>query len=167
MSGKSAVGAVAGTLNVTLWSFIGLETAAVAAGVVENPKRNVPIATVGGVLLAAVAYVLSSTAIMGMIPNAALAKSSSPFADAVKLAVGDFGLQKIVKTLVDLAADAAIEVPSGDELEALTPFAMEFRYHTLPWGSTPIGRERMVALAVEVRDWADGEVLKARNRAAE
>lgn len=91
VSGKSAVGAVAGTLNVTLWSFIGLETAAVAAGVVENPKRNVPIATVGGVLLAAVAYVLSNTAIMGMIPNADLAKSSSPFADAVKLAIGDFG----------------------------------------------------------------------------
>ena len=72
-----------------------------------------------------------------------------------------------IKTLVDLAADAAIEVPSGEELEALTPFAVEFRYHTLPRGSSPIGRERMVALAVEVRDWADGEVLKARNRAAE
>lgn len=72
-----------------------------------------------------------------------------------------------IKTLVDLAADAAIEVPSGDELEALTPFAVEFRYHTLPRGSSPIGRERMVALAVEVRNWADGEVLKARNRAAE
>ena len=72
-----------------------------------------------------------------------------------------------IKALVDLAADAATQVPSGDELEALTPFAVEFRYHTLPRGSSPIGRERMVALAVEVRNWADGEVLKARNRAAE
>ncbi len=91
VSGKGATSAVAGTLNVTLWSFIGLETAAVAAGVVENPKRNVPIATVGGVLLAAIAYVLSSTAIMGMIPNAALVKSASPFSDAVTLALGDIG----------------------------------------------------------------------------
>ena len=91
VSGKSSVGAIAGTLNVTLWSFIGLETAAVAAGVVKNPKRNVPIATVGGVLIAAVAYVLSNTAIMGMIPNAALVKSASPFADAVRLALGDVG----------------------------------------------------------------------------
>lgn len=88
---KSLVGAVQGTLNVTLWAFIGVETAAVAAGVVENPKKNVPIATVGGVAIAAVAYVLSSTAIMGMIPNAALQASSAPFADAVKLALGNTG----------------------------------------------------------------------------
>ncbi|MDI5349464.1 class II D-tagatose-bisphosphate aldolase, non-catalytic subunit, partial [Salmonella enterica subsp. enterica serovar Kentucky] len=40
------------TLNVTLWSFIGVESASVAAGVVKNPKRNVPIATIGGVLIA-------------------------------------------------------------------------------------------------------------------
>lgn len=88
---KSVLEAVQGTLNVTLWAFIGVETAAVAAGVVENPKKNVPIATVGGVLIAAVAYVFSTTAIMGMIPNAALQVSSAPFADAVKLALGPVG----------------------------------------------------------------------------
>lgn len=83
--------AIQGTLNVTLWSFIGVETAAVVAGVVENPKRNVPIATISGVLIAAVAYVLSSTAIMGIIPNDALAKSAAPFSDAVQIAVGPVG----------------------------------------------------------------------------
>jgi len=88
---KSLVDAVQGTLNVTLWAFIGVETAAVAAGVVENPKKNVPIATVGGVLIAAVAYVLSTTAIMGMIPNAELQVSAAPFADAVKMAIGPAG----------------------------------------------------------------------------
>ncbi len=40
--------AIQSTLNVTLWSFIGVESASVAAGVVKNPKRNVPIATIGG-----------------------------------------------------------------------------------------------------------------------
>jgi arginine:agmatine antiporter len=91
VTGTDAVTAVQGTLNVTLWAFIGVETAAVVAGVVDNPKRNVPIATMGGVTIAAVAYVLSSTAIMGMIPNAALQASSAPFADAVGLAVGPIG----------------------------------------------------------------------------
>ncbi|WP_145475977.1 arginine/agmatine antiporter [Yersinia similis] len=89
VSGLGTVGAIQSTLNVTLWSFIGVETASVAAGVVKNPKRNVPIATVGGVLIAAVCYVLSSSAIMGMIPNAELRLSASPFGDAARLALGD------------------------------------------------------------------------------
>lgn len=55
----------------------------------KNPKRNVPIATIGGVLIAAVCYVLSTTAIMGMIPNAALRVSASPFGDTARMALGD------------------------------------------------------------------------------
>ncbi|KFC83041.1 arginine/agmatine antiporter [Buttiauxella agrestis] len=88
VSGKGTFGAIQSTLSVTLWSFIGVESASVAAAVVKNPKRNVPIATIGGVLIAAVCYVLSSTAIMGMIPNAALKVSASPFGDAARMAMG-------------------------------------------------------------------------------
>ena len=91
VSGKDTFGAIQGVLNVTLWSFIGVETASVAAGVVENPKKNVPIATIGGVLLAAVTYVLSCTAIMGAIPNDVLQKSAAPFADCARLVLGDTG----------------------------------------------------------------------------
>ncbi|MDE9557306.1 arginine/agmatine antiporter [Xenorhabdus bovienii] len=89
VSGLNTFGAIQSILNVTLWSFIGVESASVAAGVVKNPKRNVPIATIGGVLIAAVCYILSSSVIMGMIPNAALKLSSSPFGDAARLALGD------------------------------------------------------------------------------
>ncbi len=42
VSGLGTFGAIQSTLNVTLWSFIGVESASVAAGVVKNPKRNVP-----------------------------------------------------------------------------------------------------------------------------
>ncbi len=91
VSGHDTFGAIQGVLNVTLWSFIGVETASVAAGVVDNPKKNVPIATIGGVLLAAVTYVLSCTAIMGAIPNDVLQKSAAPFADCAKLALGETG----------------------------------------------------------------------------
>jgi arginine:agmatine antiporter len=91
VSGKDTFGAIQGVLNVTLWSFIGVETAAVAAGVVENPKKNVPIATIGGVLVAAVTYVLSCTAIMGAIPNEVLQKSAAPFADCARLVLGNTG----------------------------------------------------------------------------
>ncbi|WP_127090638.1 arginine/agmatine antiporter [Aquabacter cavernae] len=89
VSGEAPLTAIGATLNFTLWAFIGVETASVSAGVVENPRRNVPIATVCGVVIAAVCYVLSSTAIMGMIPNKELVASSAPFADAARLALGD------------------------------------------------------------------------------
>jgi arginine:agmatine antiporter len=89
VSGQSNFHAVTGTLTFTLWAFIGVESASVSAAVVENPTRNVPIATVGGVILASVAYILSSSVIMGMIPNKELVLSSAPFADAAKLALGN------------------------------------------------------------------------------
>ena len=54
VTGKSTMDAVGMTLNFTLWAFIGVESASVSAAVVENPKKNVPIATVGGVIIAAV-----------------------------------------------------------------------------------------------------------------
>lgn len=89
VTGESDVRAISATLNFTLWAFIGVESASVSAGVVKNPRRNVPIATVGGVILAAVSYVLSSSVIMGMIPAKTLAVSAAPFADAARLALGN------------------------------------------------------------------------------
>jgi arginine:agmatine antiporter len=52
----------------------------VAAAVVEEPERNVALATVAGVLLAALIYTVVSAAIMGLAPASELAKSTAPFA---------------------------------------------------------------------------------------
>lgn len=90
VSDKGSIGAVMATFTFTLWAFIGVESASVSAGVIENPRRNVPIATIGGVILASVAYILSSSVIMGMIPNKELVTSAAPFADAAQLALGPF-----------------------------------------------------------------------------
>lgn len=89
VSGQSTMSAVGATLTFTLWAFIGVETASVSAGVVENPRRNIPIATMAGVILAGVCYILSSTVIMGMIPNKELIASSAPFAEAARMALGN------------------------------------------------------------------------------
>lgn len=88
VTGQSNMTAVGMTLNFTLWAFIGVESASVSTAVVKNPARNVPIATVVGVLLAAVCYVLSSSAIMGIIPSKELIASSAPFSEAVTMALG-------------------------------------------------------------------------------
>lgn len=88
VSGQNEMTALGMTLNFTLWAFIGVESASVSTAVVRNPTRNVPIATVVGVLLAAVCYILSCSVIMGIIPNKELIVSAAPFSDAVTVALG-------------------------------------------------------------------------------
>ena len=76
------------SLVLLFWAFTGLESASIASAVVENPGRNVAIATLGGVLIAASVYISSCTVLMGLIPADQLARSSAPFADAVRLVLG-------------------------------------------------------------------------------
>jgi arginine:agmatine antiporter len=76
------------SLVLLFWAFTGLESASIASAVVENPRRNVAIATIGGVLIAALVYISSCTVLMGLIPAAQLARSSAPFADAVRVVLG-------------------------------------------------------------------------------
>jgi putrescine:ornithine antiporter len=68
------------SIALTLWAFLGMESAAQNSAAVENPKRDVPLACMFGTLGAAVIYVLSTTVIQGIVPNADLAKSTGPFA---------------------------------------------------------------------------------------
>ena len=68
------------SISLTLWAFLGMESAAQNSNAVENPKRDVPLACMFGTLGAAVIYVLSTTVIQGIVPNADLAASTGPFA---------------------------------------------------------------------------------------
>ena len=67
------------SISLTLWAFLGMESASQNASAVENPKRDVPLACMFGTLGAAVIYILSTTVIQGIVPNAELAESSGPF----------------------------------------------------------------------------------------
>jgi putrescine:ornithine antiporter len=67
------------SISLTLWAFLGMESAAQNSAAVENPKKNVPLACLFGTLGAAVVYVLSTTVIQGIVPNAELAASTGPF----------------------------------------------------------------------------------------
>ena len=67
------------SIALTLWAFLGMESAAQNSDAVENPKRDVPLACLFGTLGAAVIYVLSTTVIQGIVPNAELAESTGPF----------------------------------------------------------------------------------------
>lgn len=91
VTGGSNLKAFSHASTLTLWAFIGVESATVPAGSVENPSRNIPLATLFGTLIAMILYVASSTAIMGMVPAEVLANSASPFASAAKVIFGQWG----------------------------------------------------------------------------
>ena len=90
-SGQSNFSALTGAATLTLWAFIGLEAATVPAESVKNPERNIARATISGVLITALVYILSNLAVTGVVPAAQLANSTAPYADAAQIMFGPVG----------------------------------------------------------------------------
>lgn len=82
--------AVITAVLICLWSFVGVESAAVSSGMVENPKRTVPLATMLGTGLAGLIYILSTQMISGMFPASEVAASGAPFALATTALFGSW-----------------------------------------------------------------------------
>jgi APA family basic amino acid/polyamine antiporter len=85
---ESAVTAIGGGMAIALFSYLGVETAAVAAAKVRDPDRNVPRATVLGTLATAVVYMLSLIAVFGILPTSKLSSATAPFSDAANVIFG-------------------------------------------------------------------------------
>src|SRR5690242_3530029 len=88
VSGQSALNAIGGGMAIALFSYLGVETASVAAGKVRNPDRNIPRATILGTIATAVVYLLSLTVAFGVLPTASLAKAGAPFSDVANAIFG-------------------------------------------------------------------------------
>ena len=86
--GKPLAQTIPASVLLIFWAFLGLESANIAAAVVENPRRNLPIAALAGTAVAALIYGLATVALMGSIPVDVLARSTAPFADAVARLIG-------------------------------------------------------------------------------
>lgn len=83
-SGQSDIAAISAAAAVTLWAYLGLESATVPAGEVITPEKTIPRATVLGVLIAAAVYISVSAVAIGVLPAATLASSSAPLAAAAQ-----------------------------------------------------------------------------------
>ena len=75
----SGIGIAAG---VALFSFIGVEAAAITAKRVRDPRRNVMRASVIGTAASALLYVLVTAAVMGLVAHHTLVGTGSPFVNA-------------------------------------------------------------------------------------
>jgi arginine:agmatine antiporter len=90
-SGKSLLGASAALAPLTMFAFLGLESATVPAGDVVDPKRTIPRSTVLGITIATTLYVLGTIAVMGLVPREQLVNSVAPFSDAARVLWGPWG----------------------------------------------------------------------------
>ena len=81
-SGGSLYSGIGIAAGVALFSFIGVEAAAMTAKRVENPRVNVGRASLLGTGLSAVLYVLVTAAVMGLVPHHTLLNNGAPFVNA-------------------------------------------------------------------------------------
>ncbi|MCB1107930.1 MAG: amino acid permease [Chlamydiia bacterium] len=92
VSGKSNFTALSGGAMLTLWAFLGMESASIPADDVKSPQKTIPRATILGTAITAVVYILSTVAIMGVIPMPDLQNSAAPFADLAGKIFGPWGM---------------------------------------------------------------------------
>lgn len=94
--------AIGMSISMTLWAFLGLESACANTDAVDNPKRNIPIAVLGGTLGAAIVYIISTNVMAGIVPNMDLANSTAPFGLAFATMFDD-SIGKIVMGMMILS----------------------------------------------------------------
>ena len=108
VSGENTVKAIGGAMAIALFSYLGVETAAVAAGKVKDPDRNIPRSTILGTLATAAVYMLSLTAVFGIVPTHVLAESTAPFSTAANVIFGGTWAGKVMAVAVIISGFGAL-----------------------------------------------------------
>ena len=88
---RAIAAAISAGATLTLWAFLGLESATVPAASIHDADRTIPRATIVGTLLTAAIYVASTVGVMSLVAPAALGTSQAPFADAARALWGGAG----------------------------------------------------------------------------
>lgn len=81
-SGATGIGAAA---TLTLWSFLGLESATIPAEKVDDPRRVIGRATVAGTAVTGLVYLFACSAVALLLPAEQASRSGAPLADFVAL----------------------------------------------------------------------------------
>jgi len=88
LSGKPIFSVITVTATMTMFAFVGIECATIPAGSTEHAEKTVSRATMLGMLISTIVYLLGSISIMGIIPAAQLQQSATPYADAAAIIYG-------------------------------------------------------------------------------
>ena len=131
VSGQSNIAAISAAAALTLWAYLGLESATVPSGEVINPEKTIPRATIIGVLIAAAVYIAVTTVAIGVLPSATLAASSAPLADVAEHMWGStwgvlIAIGAVIATFGTLNGFTLLtgQVPYGAALDKVFPASM-------------------------------------------
>lgn len=142
ISNQSDFSAFVGGATLTLYAFIGLESAVVPANEITSTKV-ITRATIIGTLLCAVIYILDTLVLFGLFPVTQLKNSTAPFADAATLLIGPLGAGLIAFfAIISIVGcvNGSILIQVQDAMAAadyhLFPkiFAKRGRFNTTTWG---------------------------------
>jgi basic amino acid/polyamine antiporter, APA family len=89
VSSESNLSVITSATTLTLFAFLGLESATIPSGNIKDPEKTIPRATIIGTLLTTAIYFLGTVAVMGLIPPSELHLSQAPFADAAATIWGE------------------------------------------------------------------------------
>lgn len=76
--------------TLTLYAFLGMESATIPAENVKDPEKTVPQATILGTVITTLVYILGTIILFGVLPVQVLQDSASPFAVAAEAMGGEY-----------------------------------------------------------------------------
>ncbi|MBJ3816519.1 cadaverine/lysine antiporter [Shimwellia pseudoproteus] len=106
-SGTADGHAIMTSILICLWAFVGVESASVSSGLVKNPKRTVPLATLLGTAFAGAVYIIATQVMSGMFPASVMAVTGAPFASSAAMIVGSWAAP-VVSAFTAFACLAAL-----------------------------------------------------------
>jgi amino acid transporter len=93
-------------IYLALFPLQGFEVTPVAAGETQNPKRSVPLGTMGALLLSALLFVVVQAVLVGAYPRIG-AESGQPLVDAARYLGPTIGLIVVIGSLVSVGGFTA------------------------------------------------------------
>lgn len=80
---------LSGALQVAIFACVGFHVAAVVAGEMRDPRRDLPVSILGGLAIACLLYLLLMLACFGVLPDTAA--SALPLVDVARAFLGQIG----------------------------------------------------------------------------
>jgi APA family basic amino acid/polyamine antiporter len=81
-------GGISDSAALIFFAYIGFDAVSTAGSEARKPRRDLPIAIVGSLLIATVIYILVAVTAIGLAPADALAGSQAPLTDALRSSAG-------------------------------------------------------------------------------
>ncbi|MFT7686500.1 MAG: APA family basic amino acid/polyamine antiporter [Candidatus Azotimanducaceae bacterium] len=94
-SGGNMIAAIATSVTLVMWAFVGLEGGTIPADDIVEPEKTIPRILVLGTTTVLVVYFLAYVGVILLVPADQLVNSTAPFADAVVMVIGGVGASVI------------------------------------------------------------------------